>query len=189
MKIILTFVKVAGVIVLSFVILTGMSLWELFWFLVLAGIAVFAGNKKTIIMSRLRYAAYVCVSVFVFQLLFNTGVAVSGRVFSALTTSMRLLDITLVILVFTSYTTPLELMKFLGWLPSWLRLMVVMTFAMIPAVFGLTEQTLLVQKSRGSSFGLANLYRSVPAVLVPVLHGIFRHAEQTAFSVISRGYE
>ncbi|HDP25166.1 MAG TPA: energy-coupling factor transporter transmembrane protein EcfT [Deltaproteobacteria bacterium] len=101
----------------------------------------------------------------------------------------------------TLTTSPLNLVWALEWFMKPLKylkvptediaLLVMLAIRFIPTLFEETERIIKAQKARGvdlESGGLIARVRALVPVLVPLLHGVFRRADDLAIALTLRGY-
>jgi energy-coupling factor transport system permease protein len=72
-----------------------------------------------------------------------------------------------------------------------IALLTMLAIRFIPLLFEETDRIIKAQKARGvdlESGGLVNKVRSLVPVLVPLLHSIFRRADDLAVALTLRGY-
>lgn len=86
------------------------------------------------------------------------------------------------------YLTPLKLVK----VPvDEIALLVMLAIRFIPLLFEETDRVIKAQKARGidlESGGICARVRSLVPILVPLLHGVFRRADDLAVALTLRGY-
>lgn len=101
----------------------------------------------------------------------------------------------------TLTTSPLDMVWALEWYMRPLRylripiediaLLVMLAIRFIPLLFEETERILKAQKARGVSLETGGMVQKVKAlmpVLIPLLHGVFRRADDLAVALTLRGY-
>lgn len=101
----------------------------------------------------------------------------------------------------TLTTSPLDLVWALEWYLkplSYLRvpvdeiaLMIMLALRFVPILFEETDRIIKAQKARGidlESGGLIQKIRSLVPIIVPLLHGVFRRADDLAVALTLRGY-
>ncbi len=101
----------------------------------------------------------------------------------------------------TLCTSPLDMVWALEWYLTPLRLvrvpvdeialLVMLAIRFIPILFEETDRIVKAQKARGvdlESGGLLGRVRALVPVLVPLLHGVFRRADDLAVALTLRGY-
>ena len=69
-----------------------------------------------------------------------------------------------------------------------LATMMNLSIAFLPLLFERVERTKAAQASRGMYFG-RNPFHSVPALVIPLIRGVVRDAEELALAMESRGYQ
>lgn len=69
-----------------------------------------------------------------------------------------------------------------------LATMMNLSIAFLPLLFERVERTKAAQASRGMYFG-RNPFHSVPALVIPLIRGVARDAEELALAMESRGYQ
>jgi energy-coupling factor transport system permease protein len=69
-----------------------------------------------------------------------------------------------------------------------LATMMNLSIAFLPLLFERVERTKAAQASRGMYFG-RNPFHSVPALVIPLIRGVVRDAEELALAMESRGYK
>jgi energy-coupling factor transport system permease protein len=82
---------------------------------------------------------------------------------------------------------PLPL-RWLGISSFELATMMNISIAFLPLLFERIERTKTAQAARGLDF-VKNPFHSVPALVIPLLRGVIRDAEELAFAMESRGYQ
>ena len=138
---------------------------------------------KRPILERLKLLIPIGLLIFLFQIVFNQSLTLPERFLFGYLVFLRIVLVSLLVLLFTSLTSPKEIVSAFSFLPQQFQLLLMITFYLIPLIFDEWEKILLVQKSRG--LGKGNF---IP-VLIPLLHRIFQRAETLALTVVSRGYE
>ncbi|MRR35540.1 energy-coupling factor transporter transmembrane protein EcfT [bacterium] len=101
----------------------------------------------------------------------------------------------------TLTTSPLDMVWAMEWYMSPLRylkvpvediaLLIMLAIRFIPLLFEETDRILKAQKARGVDLESGNIIRKVKSlvpVLVPLLHGVFRRADDLAVALTLRGY-
>jgi energy-coupling factor transport system permease protein len=101
----------------------------------------------------------------------------------------------------TLTTSPLDMVWAMEWYMGPLKhlkvpvdeiaLLIMLAIRFIPLLFEETDRILKAQKARGvdlESGGLLRKVRSLVPVLVPLLHGVFRRADDLAVALTLRGY-
>ncbi len=87
------------------------------------------------------------------------------------------------------YMRPLKLLK----VPvDEIALLIMLAIRFIPILFEETDRIIKAQKARGVDIetgGVLSKVRSLVPVLVPLLHGVFRRADELAVALTLRGYE
>jgi len=102
----------------------------------------------------------------------------------------------------TLSTSPLDMVWALEWYMTPLKyikvpideisLLVMLAIRFIPILFEETDRIIKAQKARGVDLETRGILRKVRAlvpILVPLLHGVFRRADDLAIALTLRGYE
>ncbi len=135
------------------------------------------------------------VSWWIFEI-YDQGLITAGMMFLRLTflvTGANVLTLTTTPVALThaieNLLKPLKVIKF----PVHeLALIMSLTLSFIPSLIDETDRIIRAQKARGASFDTGNLLQRAKAfvpILVPLLVGGFRRAEELAFAMNSRCYE
>ncbi|MFH0943118.1 MAG: energy-coupling factor transporter transmembrane component T [Candidatus Beckwithbacteria bacterium] len=154
--------------------------WQLllFIFVILIGII----SLKQSVFKRLKPLLFTLILLFLFQLLLNQTQTVSVRLTQMITAGLKIVNLSLLVFYYTSTHSPAQISQAFSFLPASGRLILTMTFSLIPLIFKEAKTILVLQKSRG--------YRSrnpLP-IIIPLLHRTFKRSEQIALSLTSRGY-
>ncbi len=103
--------------------------------------------------------------------------------------------------IFTLTTSPSEMVGAMTWFMKPLRhvrvpvdevaLAIMLAMRFIPVLFEEADRTLTAQKARGidlESGGMMNRIKSVVPIVIPLLRGIFRRADDLAVALTIKGY-
>jgi len=83
-------------------------------------------------------------------------------------------------------------LKVFGISPENISLMIALALRFVPVLLLDTQRLVNLQKSRGANFkggGILKRMRAVTAVVLPLLSGVFRRADELALAMESRGFE
>jgi energy-coupling factor transporter transmembrane protein EcfT len=138
---------------------------------------------------RLKAIIPVAITIVIFQLIFNASLPLEQRFIFGLTAAIRIILISLSVLLFLSITSLYELTRLFGFLPKRWLLLFIMTCYFIPAVLNESEKIKMIQKSRGIKMHSLNFFSNLAALIIPLLHRVFRRAETLSLAMVSRGYE
>jgi energy-coupling factor transporter transmembrane protein EcfT len=144
---------------------------------------------KSQAIRRLKILVPLGILVILIQLFFNGSVSINTRILLGVVTIMKIGLVSLSVLLFLSFTSMLELIEAFNFLPkSWVLLLTI-TFYFIPSIINESEKIRIVQKLRGLKIGDWNIFKSLAALIVPLLHRVFQRAEILGLTIVSRGYE
>jgi energy-coupling factor transporter transmembrane protein EcfT len=101
---------------------------------------------------------------------------------------MRIILISLSVLLFLSKTSLYELTRAFDFLPKRWLLLLIMTCYFIPAILSESEKISIIQKSRGLKMSSLSFFSNLAALIIPLLHRIFKRAETLSLAMVSRGY-
>ncbi len=141
------------------------NLRELYWQALIAiAISFFLGKK---LWPRLKPLLPILLVILIFQTILSNAAA-------GLTAGLKIINLSLLVLIFTVFTPVKEISQMFGFLGPSAKLLITLTFSLVPIIIKEWQAISLVQKARG--------YKSwspLP-VIVPLLHRTFRRAEQLA---------
>ncbi len=141
------------------------------------------------LLNRIKPLLVISLMVIVFQLLFNYSEPFANRLITGLLTAEKIYLLSLTVFIFTALVSLSKLIEMLSFLPQQVRLMLTITFSLIPVITSEADRISLVQSSRGHNFRNINIFRSFLPIVIPLLHRSLRRAEQISTVLITRGYE
>jgi len=141
------------------------------------------------LMKRLKSIVPVAIMIILFQIIFNSTVPITSRVFLGYMAAIRLIAISLSVLLFLTITSINELLEVFSFLPKNLLLIILMTSYFIPQVLTESEKIASVQKSRGMNINNVRIIYNIASLIVPLIHRVLQRAETLSMTIVSRGYE
>jgi energy-coupling factor transporter transmembrane protein EcfT len=150
--------------------------------------ALLAINNRNFLKKRI---VPLCITVFLlicFHAVFNGSVPLAGRLQMGLLAGIRLFCVSSLVLLYTTTTSPLEIISVVSFLPNIARLLLTITLTTVPAIFEESEHIWRVQKSRGLCSSRLSPFSSLLPIVLPLFHSIFIRAEQLTIVMMSRGY-
>lgn len=103
----------------------------------------------------------------------------TGHFLLGVAAALKIINLSLLVLIYTWLTPVNEIAQTFAWLGHKTQLLLTLTFSLVPIILKEWQAISLVQKTRG--------YRSINPfpVIIPLLHRIFRRAEQLTIVVSS----
>lgn len=176
--------KIALLVFVSAVTLNLRSPFHLSLVLSISGVAIFFVKKKHKFFARAKSLVPAGIIIFVLQAIIGQGDMIAKLSFSYVVFS-KLIIISLLVLFFTTYTSPGRIVSAFFFLGENIRIMLTMTFYFIPLIYEEARYIAAVQKSRG----LGSSRLNIAPLVVPLLHRIFLRAQALSLTIVSRGYE
>jgi len=139
-------------------------------------------SLKQSVFSRLKPLFFTLMLLFLFQLLLNQSQSISIRLAQAFTSGLKILNLSLLVFYYTTTHSSSQISQAFSFLPRSGRLILTLTFSLIPLILKEAKTILFLQKSRGY-----HSHNPLP-LIIPLLHRTFTRSEQIALSLTSRGY-
>ena len=155
---------------------------------ILMTLMLFIKTKK-INLKRIKPLFNIGVFIILFWLLFNRTETIGMRVLSGFTAAIKIMDISLLVFLYTSVTSASEIITVFSFLPRQLQLVLMTTLGLIPVIFAEYEKIELVQKSRGMMTSRFNFAANILPVVIPLIHRTLKRAEQLSLVISARGYD
>lgn len=159
--------------------------------LVAVGIAVISilSSERATMKERMMPILTVCLFIMLFQLVFNTTVVLHQRILLGVASAARILGLSLLVFIFTQTTSISRIVGALSFLPASMRLMITISFALIPAIMQETKAIGIAQQARGFRSGGLHIFGSLLPLLIPLLNRTLARAEHIGIVMQTRGYE
>lgn len=180
-RIFLTRIAIVGLIFLTTLIIFMKKALFVLFLCCLFSFFSFLLDKNGKLKERIKPLFVICVTIILFQLIFNTEVSLSDRILQGSTAAAKIFTLSLLVFLFTTVISPNQMTTALSFLPKKILFLLVVTFGMIPSIFTEAQKILIVQNSRGR--------KSFFSFIIPLLHRTLIKAEQTATSIQARGYD
>jgi energy-coupling factor transport system permease protein len=154
---------------------------------VITGLSLFS-SEATRMRERIVPIFTICAFVIIFQLICNGQVSLLQRIYLGLASSTRLLALSLLVFLFAQTTSVSRIIEALSFLPGNVRLMITISFALIPAIMQETTAIRMAQQARGLRHQGIHIMRSLLPLLIPLLNRTLSRAEHIAMIMEARGY-
>lgn len=154
---------------------------------VITGFSLFSSELSRM-RERIVPILTICAFVIIFQLIWNGQVSFLQRIYLGLASSARLLALSLLVFLFTQTTSVSRIIEALSFLPGNVRLMITISFALIPAIMQETKAIRMAQQARGFRHQGIHIMRSLLPLLIPLLNRTLSRAEHIAMIMEARGY-
>lgn len=145
-------------------------------------------QKKREIAQRIRPLIFIGIMIILFQLLFNTSLPLTERLSAGLFHAGKVITLSLFVFIYTTTTSPTEMVSAFSFLPKQLQLIFTITLSLISIVMDEYHKIYLIQSSRGHNFKTLNIVKSLTPIIIPLLHRSLKRAEQIAIVMQSKGY-
>ena len=122
----------------------------------------------------------------IFQVLFNTMIPLTARIYFGIQTTTILVSLSLIVFIFTDNTSPSSIISALSFLPKQLLLMLTITLSLIPEILGEISHIRLVQKTRGYPPDKFSVIPTIIPILNPLFYRTLRRAELIAMTMETR---
>ena len=176
-------------------------------------VCLFATRLSELALSRLMNGLAPFIWLFVFTAILHVFMtpgrpiawlpgATTQGLYSGLRVGVQLIAAIWASTLLTLTTSPLDLVWAMEWYLKPLAylkvpideiaLMVMLALRFVPILFEETDRIIKAQKARGvdlESGSLVSKIRSLVPIIVPLLHGVFRRADDLAVALSLRGYE
>lgn len=140
------------------------------------------------ISSRIKPILLVSCMVILFQLLGNFSAPIGERFFLGIISSCRLMALSLLVFLFSQTTSVSEIIKIFAFLPYSLRLMMTISFSLIPVIMHEVDVIRIAQQSRGLEGNGIYAWKRFLPIIVPLLNRTLTRAQQIAIVLETRGY-
>ncbi|OGG03700.1 hypothetical protein A2W14_03975 [Candidatus Gottesmanbacteria bacterium RBG_16_37_8] len=185
---IINLLKITAVIIISSILAVSRNLLFILSILLILSLWVLFISGLSKLKVRLYPLLFIALAIIIFNLLFNSAIDLSSRLVNGITTSLKIMAISLMVFLYTEVTAPSQIIKGLFFLPYNLRLALTMTFSLIPILLDEIKIIKIIQQSRGYKKKLFNPIHNILPVVIPLLHRTFIRAEQISLTIYSRGY-
>jgi energy-coupling factor transporter transmembrane protein EcfT len=155
--------------------------------IVISAVAYIISPQKWSI--RVRPLLTVAAMVILFQVIFNTELPFSTRVYEGIIAGTKIYFLSLLVFLFTATTSPSEISSLLSFLPEQLRLAVSITLGLIPQIMDESKKISAIQLCRGHKRSFVNPLNNILPVIIPLLHRTIKRAETISLIMESRGIE
>ena len=158
-----------------------------FLLLALAGLLallVLFSPYKSKLLPRLYPLSLTTSFIVLFQLVFNQQAAVAERLILGFSAGLRVFCLSLIVFYYTAVTSLQQIINSFDFLPSQTKLLLTITFSLIPAIFREAKIISITQTSRGFKIKKLNIF----PLIIPLLHRTFKRAEQLSLVLSTKGY-
>lgn len=188
-KVLLTRVSIVILFFLSTVILFVRQTEILFIFSITILSLGFYLDRRHKLEDRIKPLLAVSVLIILFQVIFNNSISIPSRFSQGFLASLKIFSLSMLVFIFTEVTSIKQIIDALSFIPRNIRLMIIITFSMIPAIFEESQKIMTVQNARGHNTKSINVIKSFIPFIIPLLHRTLKRAEQLSVSLESRGYQ
>lgn len=141
---------------------------------------VFALQPKKFPLQRFVPLLVIAAFIILFHLIFNTGIGYQERIAIGAIEATKITTISLLVFLFTATTSINSIMLLFAFCPRKFKLVLTITFGILPAVMEEARNIKLIQNARGLHTNSFNLYKSFFPLIIPLLHRSFQRAERIA---------
>lgn len=187
-KVLLTRISIVILFFLSTVILFVRQTEILFIFsLTIMSVGLYLDRRHKL-EDRIRPLFLVSALIILFQVIFNNALSIPSRLNQGLIASFKIFSLSMLVFILTTITSIKQIIDALSFIPRNIRLMIIITFSMIPAIFEESRKIMTVQNARGHNTKSINVIKSFIPFIIPLLHRTLKRAEHLSLSLESRGY-
>lgn len=155
-------------------------------FALLTSVAIF--RLKTRLFPRLTSLFSISLLIILFNLIFNTAVSPVSRILLGSMAATRILILSIMVFLYTSFTSPAEIIFALSFLPKSIQLMLTITLSLIPLIASESQKIMLVQSTRGYHSRSFNPVKNIIPIIIPLIHRTLNRAERIATVLETRGF-
>ncbi len=143
---------------------------------------------KAMVLKRMIPLLFISFMIIMVNLFLNTSLKISTRVILGLTTSLKIILLSLTVFIYTCFTPLSQISAVFSFLPKTIQLVFTITLSFIPIIFQEVDKIYLIQKTRGYKTSWLNIYKNVIPIIIPLLHRALNRAQQLALVLYSKGY-
>jgi energy-coupling factor transport system permease protein len=140
-----------------------------------------------VLKKRLMPLVYVLIAIVIFHLVSGSD-SIRVRLLTGFIFGTKILLLSLLVFVFTQTTSVSSIVQLFWFVPKHVRLMISMSFALVPVILSEIDYIRVAQLSRGLVSSGIYAWRAIIPILVPILNRTLTRAEQLAIVLESRGY-
>lgn len=144
--------------------------------------------KRNKVFSRIKPLLVVSVFILAVNLISADNLTISSRFFNGILGALKLISLSLMVFVYTMSTSPGEIVSVFSFLPPKAKVMLTITFSLIPITLAEAEKIQLVQKSRGYNPNSLNMISNILPLIMPLLNRTLKRAEQIGIILETKGY-
>lgn len=131
-------------------------------------------SPRTQLLSRLKPLFFISSLIVLFQL---------RHLSQAMLAALRITTLSLLVFYYTATTSVSQIVKTFSFLPKPWRLMLTITFSLIPVIFNEAKKIKLIQTSRG--YAGKNPF----PIIIPLLHRTLQRSEQIALIIETKNLQ
>jgi len=179
--------KFAGLIIISsLVALNHDQIYIFIVFVISVLLSFYVGGNK--ILPRIKPLLLVSIFIVAINLISAGNITILSRILNGIINALKLISLSLVVFAYTMSTSPAEIVSVFSFLPRKAKVMLTITFSLIPITLKEIEKIQLVQKSRGYEGSSMNIVTSLLPLIMPLLNRTLKRAEQIGIILETKGY-
>lgn len=145
-------------------------------------------GKHAVLMERVRPLVVISLFVVVFQFFAATFLPWQERLVRGILAGEKILSLSLAVFLLTETTSPAAMVRVFSFLPYRLRLLMTITFSLLPAIMREGKIISAAQRSRGFRPSWRRPLFSLLPIVLPLLNSTLARAERIAMAMLARGY-
>jgi len=145
--------------------------------------------KDTNRFQRFKPLFSVSLMVIIFNLVFLPEPNWQSRITKGITSALKLTALSLAVYLFTWTTSISKIINNLIFIPAKLRLMITITFSLIPVIMEEMEKIKLVQTTRGLKPNRFPPFSSIAPIIIPLLVRTLNRAQHLTLILETKNYE
>lgn len=181
--------RLIAVFIMSGTVVYAGDVFILTLLLIFVFLSVLLSGKRNKVIDRSKPLLVVALLIILFQLVLNTALPINLRLLNGLIAGIKIILLSLTVFLYTLNVSPADTISALSFLPPKIRLLLTITFSLIPVIDTDSRNILAVQNTRGYKRNNLNIFYSIIPVLIPLLHRILKRAEQIAQIMEVKGYD
>ncbi len=146
-------------------------------------------SSRIQVKTRLLSLGVVSASVIIFQVVCNGSVSMQERLLLGSESALRIMTLSLLVFLFTETTSVSEIMSAFSFLPQKMRLMMTISFSLIPVITREIHTIRIAQQARGFQPRGVHVVRTVFPIIIPLLYRTLARAEHIAMVLETRGFD